>query len=186
MNSFQERILYIRNIKLLTQKQMAERLKLTPAHISNLENGRRSPSDIIILTICNEFDVNETWLRTGEGDPFFNPRAAMQKTFAAYFIEICAAFSPVYSAYGEIIPLFENPHIMRMFNYIALRVQRGGMNKRNIEALVKCFDASFPGYEDVIMALEVKAELNRKTMLSTPIARSVKAGQKPPLDDSDD
>lgn len=38
--------------------------------INNLERGRVEIKDHMILLICKEFDVNETWLRTGEGEMF--------------------------------------------------------------------------------------------------------------------
>ena len=38
--------------------------------IGNYEIGLRNPSDAVIFSICREFDVNEQWLRTGEGEMF--------------------------------------------------------------------------------------------------------------------
>ena len=32
-----------------------------------LESGKNNPSERTILAICREFNVNETWLRTGAG-----------------------------------------------------------------------------------------------------------------------
>ena len=40
--------------------------------INNLERGRVEVKDHMVLLICNEFNVNEDWLRTGEGE-MFNP-----------------------------------------------------------------------------------------------------------------
>ena len=173
MSSFQDRILFIRNHNHLTQGEMAERIKLTRAHISNLETGKRSPSDIIITMLCNEFSVSENWLRTGEGEPFFNASHALQRTFASYFIQITKAFAPVFSAYGEIMPLFESKEVTCIYNYIALRVKKGGMNERNLKALAQSFDLAFPGYADVIKALEAQAALTIENIDSSRIARSI-------------
>jgi len=38
--------------------------------IATYEMGRSIPSDPTIKSICREFNVNETWLRTGDGDMF--------------------------------------------------------------------------------------------------------------------
>lgn len=171
MSSIQERILFIRNHNHLSQGEMAERIKLTRAHISNLETGKRSPSDIIITMICNEFSVNENWLRTGEGTPFFDAASALQRVFADYFIRITKAFAPVFSAYGEIMPLFESKDITCIYNYIALRVKKGGMNEKNLKTLAQSFDLAFPGYADAMKALESQAVITIENIDSSRIAR---------------
>ena len=38
--------------------------------INNVENGRAAVSDIMVASICRTYDVNEHWLRTGEGEMF--------------------------------------------------------------------------------------------------------------------
>lgn len=48
----------------------AEAIKVNQSYISQLVVGKRVPSDRTISCICNEFDVNEEWLRTGEGSMF--------------------------------------------------------------------------------------------------------------------
>lgn len=65
MNS---RIKDVRKYSKLSQDAFGKRLGITGASVSRLESGDRDPSDQTILSICREFDVNELWLRTGEGD----------------------------------------------------------------------------------------------------------------------
>ena len=43
---------------------------MTKNFISLIETGGRIPSERTILDICREFNVNEYWLRTGEGEMF--------------------------------------------------------------------------------------------------------------------
>ena len=62
-----DRFAKVREAAGLSQKAMAERLGLSRNYISLIECGARMPSDRTISDICREFDVNETWLRTGEG-----------------------------------------------------------------------------------------------------------------------
>ena len=38
--------------------------------ISNIEKGNRNLTDQMAISICREFNVNENWLRTGEGEMF--------------------------------------------------------------------------------------------------------------------
>lgn len=54
----------------INQKEMGDKIKLSQTHISSLENGAREITDRIISDICREFNVNEHWLRTGEGEMF--------------------------------------------------------------------------------------------------------------------
>ena len=46
-------------------------------YVNLIENGRKTPGDRLVSDICREFNVNETWLRTGEDDPFL-PRTRNQ------------------------------------------------------------------------------------------------------------
>lgn len=46
----------------------AERLKIDQSYVSQLVSGKRSPSERLIESICREFNVNRTWLETGEGE----------------------------------------------------------------------------------------------------------------------
>ena len=41
---------------------------VTGASVSLLESGRNNPSDQTISLMCREFNISETWLRTGEGE----------------------------------------------------------------------------------------------------------------------
>lgn len=65
-----ERIKILRKTLKLTQQAFAESLGVSRDTIANVEGGRIEIKDIFILSICREFNVNETWLRTGEGEMF--------------------------------------------------------------------------------------------------------------------
>lgn len=54
----------------LTSEAFGARLGVTKAAISKIENGSRSVTDQMVLSICREFNVNEVWLRTGQGEMF--------------------------------------------------------------------------------------------------------------------
>ncbi|MCQ2017445.1 helix-turn-helix domain-containing protein [Clostridium butyricum] len=58
----------------LTQEEFGERIGIkSRAHISALESGRRTLIDRIITDVCREFNVNEDWLRFGNGETFIEP-----------------------------------------------------------------------------------------------------------------
>ena len=64
----QNRIKDLRKSLGLNQTEFAMRLGVAPNTISSYEKGIIVPSNSIITSICREFAVNETWLRTGEGE----------------------------------------------------------------------------------------------------------------------
>ena len=65
-----ERIRQLRKSLNLTQQELADKLKIGRGTLANYELGRNAPIDAVIHLICKEFNVNERWLRTGEGDMF--------------------------------------------------------------------------------------------------------------------
>lgn len=64
------RIKRLRNVKSLTQQEFANKLGVSRSNIATYEVGKNNPGDAVINLICREFFVNETWLRTGEGEMF--------------------------------------------------------------------------------------------------------------------
>ena len=65
-----ERIQAIIIAKGMKKTEFAQKLNVSQAYISQLCTGTKTPSDRTISDICREFDVSETWLRTGEGEMF--------------------------------------------------------------------------------------------------------------------
>lgn len=52
----------------LTTRDFGERIKLSGSAITNMETGTRNITDRTIQLICTEFNINEHWFRTGEGE----------------------------------------------------------------------------------------------------------------------
>lgn len=65
-----DRIKEVRRALRLTQAEFGEKVGVKGNTIGNYEIGLRSPSEAVIFSICREFDVNEDWLRTGQGEMF--------------------------------------------------------------------------------------------------------------------
>lgn len=65
-----ERIKQVRKACGLKQAEFADRIGVKPSTVTSYETGLRVPSDTVIFSICREFRVSETWLRTGDGEMF--------------------------------------------------------------------------------------------------------------------
>lgn len=63
-----ERIMMILDAYHLKKVDFAKRLNLSQPFVSELCSGAKMPSDRTISDICFEFQINEHWLRTGEGE----------------------------------------------------------------------------------------------------------------------
>ena len=84
----QERIKFLRKKLDLTQEEFAGRLGIKRGAIANYELGRNEPIDAVIKLICTTFDVDEKWLRTGEGQPF---RVVTRNTqLTSFFADVLA------------------------------------------------------------------------------------------------
>lgn len=69
-----DRIKMIREYYKLTQDEFGKRIGSARNTIANYENGNRSPSNSVILSICREFNVSEKWLRDGSGEMLLEPK----------------------------------------------------------------------------------------------------------------
>lgn len=62
-----ERIKLIRKKSGMSQQSFGDRLSITKTSVSKIESGINNPSDQTIKLICQEFNINEDWLRDGTG-----------------------------------------------------------------------------------------------------------------------
>lgn len=67
------RIRDVRKSISLNQDDFAKKLGLTKNYISLVETGQRNLSEQSIKVLCTEFNINEEWLRTGEGEMYDIP-----------------------------------------------------------------------------------------------------------------
>lgn len=65
-----ERLKKLRKTLDLTQQEFADRIGIKRNSLANYETGRNTPIDAILISICREWNVNEEWLRTGNGEMF--------------------------------------------------------------------------------------------------------------------
>lgn len=65
-----ERFKQIRKALRMTQDEFSSKISLSRNFIAQIESGTKTPSDRTISDVCREFNVNEEWLRTGNGEMF--------------------------------------------------------------------------------------------------------------------
>lgn len=70
MSTINERFRHLRETKELSQEDFASGAHRTRSEIKNIEYGKTSPKEEVIQSVCAAYNVNESWLRTGEGEMF--------------------------------------------------------------------------------------------------------------------
>lgn len=80
-----ERIKKLRKALDLTQQEFGDRIGIKRNTLANYEIGRNEPIDAVISLICREFNVSETWLRTGEGEMFREKTGGALETLAEQY-----------------------------------------------------------------------------------------------------
>jgi len=74
------------------KSEFARKISVTPAYISKMSKQPDSvPSDRTIADICREFNVNEEWLRTGEGEMFV--QRSRDEELSAFFGDLLSGQS---------------------------------------------------------------------------------------------
>jgi len=84
-----KRLKQLRKILKINQTNFAKQLGITQTAYSMIENGNNPLSDRYIKVICSVFNVNENWLRTGEGEIFFS--SPYEKEFTEVFSHLAPA-----------------------------------------------------------------------------------------------
>lgn len=70
----------------LTCREVAERLNVSLSLVKSWEAGRRSISPVHAKLICNEFNVNESWLTSGKGS--MNTGVCLQDVIMSYNVAV--------------------------------------------------------------------------------------------------
>lgn len=117
-----KRLKQVRQSYGLTQQQFAESINVSRNYIGLIEIGQREPSDRTISDICREFNVNEKWLRTGEGSMF------VPKTLYQEMGEIVQAASRV-----------DPEKARKFFDYLL-----DGMTEADVMLMYQVFRRTFP------------------------------------------
>ena len=79
-----ERVKEIRLALKLSQKQFAEKIGLKQTTFSDIENNRCPVTERTIIAICSIFNVNENFLRYGDGEMFNIIDKEFEEFFSIY------------------------------------------------------------------------------------------------------
>ncbi len=82
-----ERIKILRKQLGLTQTEFGNKIGIAQGYLTNIENSRREVSLKIIKLICSVYNVNEQWLKCGEGEIFSKQNISLAKKQVLEYID---------------------------------------------------------------------------------------------------
>ena len=80
-----ERVKEVRKANNLNQKEFGDKVGLKQSAVSSMEQPGGSVNDRNIRLICDAFNVNEDWLRTGNGDMYEESNDMLLKQLATQY-----------------------------------------------------------------------------------------------------
>jgi repressor LexA len=165
-----ERIKMVRKDLKLSQEAFGEKVKVTKAYISHIENSTEFPSDMLIKLICLEYNLNDEWLRSGTGEKYNKPviegtnasnddnnenlnnLILYKKPYLKKYMEILNVLGPS-GASPLNIPFLDEPDLIDIFNYLQYCFSTAKDLKEKMYIIVK-FENCFPFYQDVVKNLK--------------------------------
>ena len=120
----------------LTQADFAVKLNLKRGTIAAYEVGQEVP-DRVISDIVRVYGVNESWLRTGEGEMFPSPANSSGDEFAKYAEQLLASNSEVDEWTKQIIVRWckLTPERQRIFIHVLHDLFAGSEEQDKLEKL---------------------------------------------------
>lgn len=93
MNELNSRIKQVRKALGMSQDDFGNGLGLGRGAITNIELNKTTPKPLVVQLICKTYNVNETWLRTGEGEMFVQRTRSQEITdFMADLVQTDSEF----------------------------------------------------------------------------------------------
>jgi len=73
MPAINKRIREIRSVLGLSQVKFSSLIAISSSYIAGIETGHIAVNERLIKLVCSSFNVNESWMRHGEGEMFIEP-----------------------------------------------------------------------------------------------------------------
>lgn len=124
-----ERVRTLRKELSLTQSDFGKRLGVGKTAISKIEKNENSLTDRMFNSICREFNVNEYWLRSGEGDMFLPFKNEVSETLA----QLLEVSNPFYDLILDMMVSFnelDDKGKQAICDYTALLAERMAKRKK--------------------------------------------------------
>lgn len=116
------RIREVRKLNKMNQAEFGSKIGVKGNTIGNYELGLRNPSDAVIFSICREFNINEEWLRTGNGEM----HVIAEDEVAAIVSELLEDSNPLYDVILSIAKTYQgmDAKSQKVINDFAIKLSK--------------------------------------------------------------
>jgi phage repressor protein C with HTH and peptisase S24 domain len=168
METVGERIKQLRTTNRMTQEDFANVFSVSRVWITNIENGKRKPTELLIKSISNHFAVREEWLKTGELPIRDYSAEAVSSEIAEAYFELAAELAPSIDTPELLTNMLKNSsEYSEIFHYISFRFLN--LNDKNEpKRLAALFSVAFPDYAAVAEELIAKVGEKQKNLIKSP------------------
>ena len=165
METVGERIKQLRTTNRMTQEDFANVFSVSRVWITNIENGKRKPTELLIKSISNHFAVREEWLKTGELPIRDYSAEAVSSEIAEAYFELAAELAPSIDTPELLTNMLKNSsEYSEIFHYISFRFLN--LNDKNEpKRLAALFSVAFPDYAAVAEELIAKVGEKQKNLI---------------------
>jgi transcriptional regulator with XRE-family HTH domain len=87
-----QRIKQVRNAIGLSQAKFAKRMAISSSYLAEIELNKKEATERVIRLLAVEFNVNDNWIRTGEGEMFKSEMDAQIATVISLFNSLSQNF----------------------------------------------------------------------------------------------
>lgn len=114
-----DRIRAIRKNMKMSQTEFGAEIGCSQTAVAKYEGGQVIPDKPVRMLICSKFNVSETWLETGEGNPYKEGLIPSMAHALMRMPNVCAALE-------RILPLLTDEDLDRLDEVSALIVEKFG------------------------------------------------------------
>ena len=175
VNKLKERLKQIRKDQKKTQEEFAVLLGTTRPAITSYERGKVVPTDTFIQLLCARFNINEHWLRTGQGDMFIETDYALLEKLVHEY-NMTAAQQRIMTAFLHMDEHKREVISQSLFTFIDSLNQTSVSTASNITVLdnVSDDDLELKKRQDIIAAQFEDEKKGKMSLASTGINGHIK------------
>lgn len=177
MEKIGTRIKQLRNSEGLTQEEFANLFGVSRVWITNIENGKRKPNELLVKMISAHFVITESWLLTGKPPQRPSVPSVLNSDFVDIVESLNTLLVPSKFIPTDFILSLKDKYFGKTINYLCNRI-REATDSYESKRIFALMPVAFPDFERTLSELYSKTAKEIFTAQQTSVlpAGKVAAG----------